>query len=242
MKKISFIVVVAILLFSCKTITVNNKLQQTTKQVVELGVIGSTKKGLLNNNFIATTVPLYKQKIRVHANTTTFTKTTFKAYANATKQQNKTLKATYIDSVEVKPTYTTLQIVDKVAILKQLNANYNKEVSQYLQNTTNNSLVTELSVYFSTLEKNSIAQADEIYLINKKAQKYNLQLVKNGNVFMTLNIAKAIPFAYKTRTFCFKKEYGKITIVNLVSANESCTNDSYRNVKRLHKKENLFKY
>jgi len=241
MKKWSlFLIIISIV--SCKTVEVNQQRQQTTKTVVELGVIGKITKGIETNTFQTTTVPVYKQKIRVSADILAFDDNTFNTYAQAALQQNKKIKITYIDSVANKPGYANLQILDKVQVLDELNATHNTGVNTYLQNATNNVLITGLSAYFDAIELSNISQAEEVYLINNKPKKYSLELVKSGKPFAIVDISKSVPFTYTTASFCWKKERGKISIANLTYRSETCARDTYKNVAKLNKKINYYKY
>ena len=241
MKIISFLFSI-ILMVSCKTIQVNQLPQQTTRTVVEIVTIGNIKNGIENNTLQPTTVTIFNQKIRLAASIVTFNDKTFNAYAQAALQQNEKIKVTYIDSVANKPGYANLQILDKVQLLNELNAAHNSDVNAYLQNTHNTKIITSISSYFDAIELSSISQAEEVYLINNKPQKYSLELVKEGKSFAIVDISKGVPFAYSTATFCWKKEGGKIGIANLVGQNEGCSRDTYKKVSQLNKKINYFKY
>ncbi len=241
MKKIS-ILILLLSIISCKTVQVNQLSQKTTKTVVELGAIGKVTKNIETTVFQITTLPYYEQKIRVAAGITTFTDNTFNAYVQAALQQNKKIKITYIDSVANKPGYAHLQIIDKVQLLNELNATSNKPINTYLQNTNKSVIITSVSAYFDAIELSSISQAEEVYLVNNKPQKYSLALVKNGKTFAVIDFSKAVPFAYTTASFCWKKEHGKISIANIVEHRETCAKDTYKNVAKLNKKINYFKY
>jgi hypothetical protein len=241
MKKI-ITLLIGLILISCKTVQVDQLTQKTTKTVVELGTIGRYAKKIEANVFQTTTVPVYQQKIRVSANIVAFTKKAFNAYAQSAQQQHKKIKVTYIDSLANKPGYANLQILDKVQLISELNAGHNKAVNTYLQNTNNNKLITKVSAYFDSVDLQNISQAEEVYLINNKPQKYSLELVVKGKVLANIDLSKAVPFAYSTSSFCWKKERGKISISNITSQYESCTKGSYRNVARLNKKIDYFKY
>ena len=241
MKKISaFLIIFSI--FSCKTVEVNQQRQQMTKTVIELGVIGKVNKGIEINTFQTTTVPVYKEKIRVSTNILVFNDNTFNTYAQAALQQNRKIKITYIDSVANKPGYVNFQILDKVQLLSELNAPHNTDVNNYLQNANNNVLITGMTVYFDAIELSNVSQAEEVYLINNKPKKYSLELVKSGKSFANVDLSKAVPFAYTTASFCWKKEHGKISIANMIDQSESCARNTYKNVARLNKKIDYFKY
>ena len=242
MKKVITSILLVCFLFSCKTVQVNQQNQKTTKTEVELGAIGQVNYKLETDRFQITTLPVYKQKIRVAVNIAAFNNTTFNTYAQAAKEQNQKIKITYIDSVANKPGYANLQVLDKVQLINALNAQHNILVNSYLKNSKKNEIITGLSAYFDSIDLSNLSQADEVYLINNKHKKYNLELVKNGKAFATIDMSKGVPFAYNTASFCWKKERGALSIVNLTAKNESCAKDTYRNVSRLNKKVDLFKY
>ncbi len=241
MRKLS-ILLALILLISCKTVQVNQLSQKTTKTVVELGTIGTETKKIEATIFQPNAVPVYKKKLRVAKSMIPFTDDTFNAYAEAAQQQNQDIKITYIDSVANKPGYAYLQLLDKVCLLSELNADHNKPVNDFLQNSKKSRIVTSISAYFDTVDLNSVGQAEEIYLVNNKPQKYSLELVKNGKPFNTIDISRAVPFTYTTASLCWKKEGSVVSIANIIEGNQTCAKDTYKNVARLHKKVNYFKY
>ena len=241
MKK-TYLFFLIIIVISCKTINVNQLPQRTTKTFIEIGVIGKENKKIETTVLQTTTLPVYKRKIRVSANIVTFNDNTFNAYAQAALEQNKKIKVTYIDSVANKLGYVNLQILDKVQVLDELNAEHNKGINTYLQNVDNDVIITGVSAYFDAIELSNISQAEEVYLINNKPKKYSLELVKSGKPFANIDISRSVPFAFTTASFCWKKERGKISIANLVDKSESCTRNTYKNVARLNKKIDYFKY
>ncbi len=241
MKKLSLIFIL-IAIVSCRSVEVNTLRQQTTKTVVELGVIGKVKKGIKLNTFQTTTVPVYKQKIRVAASIVAFTDNSFNTYAKAAMHQNKKVKESYIDSLTVKPGYANLQIMDNVQLLSELNGTHNKEINTYLQITKKTKIITSISAYFSPIELSNISQAEELYLVNSKTKKYILELMKSGKIIGTIDLSRAVTFAYTTASFCWGKEHGTVYIANLVGKDELCTRKTYRNVTRLNKKVNYYKY
>ena len=241
MKKIALLFSV-LLLISCKTVQVNQLSQKTTQTMVELGAIGKITKNLEAQVFQITSLPTYKQKIRVAANTVAFNKTTFKAYTKAAIRQQKKITISYIDTIPTKPSYVTIQILDKVQLIKALNAPHNSSINTYLQNTHKSVIITTIACYFDAIDLSSISQAEEIYLINNKPKKYSLELVKNGNTFATINFSKTTPFAYTTASFCWKKEHGNIQLANIVEHRETCARETYKNIAKLNKKINYYKY
>jgi hypothetical protein len=182
-------------------------------------------------------IPIFKQKIRVSVSIIPFNKRTYKLYAEAARHQNKVVN----DSVINKLVYVNVEIIDKVQLIKELNADYNTATSIYLQQSKENELVIQVSAFFDAIDLSNLSQAEEVYLLNNKPQKYVLELVKGGKAFAHIDLSKGATFGFSTASFCWKKEQGKISLANLVSSGEHCTNDTYKNVRRLDKKINYFK-
>lgn len=239
-RKFIYILLVLSCIFYSSLLTAQ-VLQQPTTGFVELGTIGKTKHGLLNKDNIQETVPVYKQKIRVGVSILPFNKANFNKFKRAASHQNSKVTVTYIDSLPNKPKFVQLQIIDKVQVLKELNANYNEAVRGYLQNSAHNELIMNVSAYFDAIDLSNLSQAEEVYLLNNKPKKYVLELVKNGKPFAQIDLSKAVTFGYTTASFCWKKEQGVISLANLVNNGESCAKDTYKKVARLDKKVNYFK-
>lgn len=220
---------------------VGQLLPKSTTNYVELGTIGNTKKEVLTKKNITATIPMYKQKMRIGVTILPFTKTSFNKYKKAAAKQNKRASETFIDSIAIKTKYAQLQLMDKVQLIKELNADYNTTTSTYLQQSKENELVIQVSAFFDGIDLSNLSQAEEVYLLNNKPQKYVLELVKGGKAFAHIDLSKGVTFGFSTASFCWKKEHGIISLVNLISNGESCAKDTYKKVRRLDKKVNYFK-
>lgn len=231
----------SVLFVSCSSIQINHQKQKTTTAVVELGAIGIISSNLLSVGFKTNALPIYKQKIRLQAVVVPFDKYTYKAYKKAAGQQNSPKIIAATDTVtKMANKYVRLQIIDKVQLINELNAEYNKNVKSYIQTAEANTLVLNTSVYLDKNELSSVMGAEEIYLINNKPKKYSLELVKNGKIVAVINLSKAVPFAFATVSFCYKKEQGRINIVDMVSKKHQCSDNSKSTVKALNKKVSFF--
>lgn len=83
MKKTHTLLLILMIVSSCKTVIVNKQTQKIASADLELATIGIMKPNLQINVFEINAIPLLNQKIRVTAMAMPFNKTTFKAYAKA---------------------------------------------------------------------------------------------------------------------------------------------------------------
>ena len=240
--KFAGILLLLFVTLSCKSVQINDLSQRSTTSVVELGTLGVETKKLETTIFQTNILPNYQNPLRVSVSLLPFTEKTFEVYTEAAQKQNQEIKMAYLDSVENKPGYVGLKLLDKVSLANELNSPHNKGVNAYLQNSTNIKMVTTVAAYFNKADLNNLGLAEEVYLVNKKSQKYSLELVKNGSVFTSIDIARGLTFAYSTASLCWKKERGSIFIANIIEGNQSCAKGTHRNISRLEKRQNLFKY
>ena len=181
MKRISTALIILSFL-SCNTLQLNQDVLVTTKRAVELGSIGKVK-GVIENSVQINSFPTYQKKIRVAVKVVSFNKNAFNRYNRAAKHQKGAAKWVLKDSLIPTYKYVNLQLLDKVQLMTQLNGQHNKSVKTYLQNAHGDEMITGISVYFDQNMMNNLLQADEVYLINNKPQKYSLELVKAGKAF-----------------------------------------------------------
>lgn len=235
MKRISSALIIVSFL-SCNTLQLNQYVSVTTKRAVELGSIGKVK-GVIENSFQINSFPTYQKKIRVAIQVVSFNKSSLKRYNRAAKHQKGAVKLVLKDSLIPTYKYVNLKLLDKVQLLNQLNGQHNKSVKTYLQNARGDEMITGISAYFDQQMMNNLLQADEVYLINNKPQKYSLELVKAGSSFAVLDVSKAVTFAFTTASFCWKKELGNYNIVNIVEGLEGCEKNTYSHVNRFPKEK-----
>lgn len=241
--KSTILLLIACFLISCHTAKINNQSQKMNPQHIELGVIGSEQTHLTTTVFETVTVPILNQKIRVQVQSTPFSKTTHKAYTKALigKNSNDTIK--YIDTVAIKPNFISLNLLDQIAYINELNQPDNSSVINYLKNMENMGVITSISAAFNKQHLAQLQQAEEIYLVNKKHRKYELELINNSKTVHTIEFSNAVIFGYQLSNFCWaKSEKQKFVIANLLSKNSKCQRATHKNPQKLVKKVNHFKF
>ena len=239
-KEITFILFIITINLSYLTLFAQ-VLQKPTIDYVEIGTIGKSKQAISTKKFITTSIPQLKHKIRIHATVLNFNKIRYKRYRKSAKKQNSNVDVNYIDSILDKPKYVKLEIIDKVQLLQELNEEYNTTLQTYLQNSTLNKLIVDVLAYLDNIDLNNLSKAEEIYLVNNKPKKYTLELIKSGKSFAMIDLSKTITFGYTTASFCWKKENGKVIMVNFLRRGNKCVKSTYKKVSKLEKKVNYLK-
>lgn len=234
MKKLFVLFLLLLLVFSCKTIGIQN---QTYTQV-ELATIGESIKSLSKKEFQTNAIPTITNKIRVNITSNPFTKKSFNTFKQASKQLNKSTNLTYVDSLENKPTYTTITILDKVTLLNNLNHKENTNTFNYLKTVDNAKLVTEISLVFPNIFKQILKEAEVIYLIQSKHKKYALEVITKNNK-QVLNFTDATVFDYKTTYFCWAEDAQHNIIIADITNN--CNKNTFKNYVAAKKNKSSFK-
>lgn len=228
------IIILLVILVSCKTVYVKKDQQKAASSNLELATIGENKPNLQINSFEVHAIPKLSQKIRVNATLLEFSKATYRAFKKATKFQGNKNNVKYIDSLVNKPTFVELNIMDKVTLLEVLNKSLNAEIIDYLKYTPKAKIVTTISIVFDLKEQNEINQSDEIYISNSKNKKYNLELYKNKKLVTTIDFSKGTVLSYKLSTFCWaKNNKNGIGIVKIIDNNSKCTINTSKRYQKL---------
>lgn len=228
MKNSYFVIVLLVFVTSCKTVYINKQQQKVASSAIELATIGEGKMNLEINAFQTTSIPTYKKKLRISSQILEFSNATFRAFKNASKLQGKKVSVKYVDSLPNKPVFVTISISDKVSVINQLNENFNKEVLSYLQTVPEAKMISTVSMVFTNKLVEEIREAEEVYLVNKKFKKYDLQLYKNKKLFKTIDLSKGTVFAYQWSSFCWSKNGRELPkLVNLNFNSSKCKNNTY---------------
>ena len=77
------------LIFSCKSITIQQDMQHTTRQNIMLGTVGEQKDFVLEQDYNHTAIPKYSKPIKIQPITTEFTKATYRAFLKAKRLSKK---------------------------------------------------------------------------------------------------------------------------------------------------------
>lgn len=234
---------VILLLTSCKTISINQLSQTNTTQQVILGSIGLEKDFILQNEFNNTSIPAYKNPIKVSLIVTPFNKQAFKIFTKANALQSAHVTVNYIDSIKTKPNYIKLQIADKVAVINELNNDENTAVKKYLSHNSDANIITSISMALNQNDMEAVTQADAVFLIEKGYKTYVLQLYKDAVRTQTIAFNQGVVFEFKGSNCCWHAtKYHKLEIIDIVSDFNSCPNKTSRSAKRAENKLNSLNY
>lgn len=242
MVRFTVVLIFASILVSCNSVKINQGFQKTTTQNLLLGTVGEEKDFILEQDYNQTAIVKYSTPIRINVSLFDFNKTTFRAFEKASKRQSAKLNITYIDSLDSKPTYLSLEIADRVSVLNALNSKENQDIFQYLQNKPNAHLVSNLTVAFNELFTDAIMNADKVFLEQDGVKNYSLRLYKDNKEQQSILLNQGVIFAYKTSGFCWKQnDKYQLEIIDVVKGENKCPSQSFKMSKRAKKKINYFK-
>lgn len=205
-----------------------------------LGGIGIARLSLIESNYNAVAVPSYQNPVRLQANLIPFGKSAYKNFSKAKKVQASNVKVNYVDSLPQKPNYVTLQIADKVEVLKALNSKKNAAIKSFMTNKPDSELIIELSVVFNNINLKKLMAAESIFLVETSYKTYALELYSRGKKQGLISIGEGVVFGYDKAHPCWQEDdHHQLKIVDLVEG--SCSKDTYRYSKRAKKRINYFK-
>lgn len=242
MKSFFSICFLGLLLFSCKTVSVQQTLQSKTTNPVTLGSIGLHRDFVLLTDYQNTAIPEYKEPVKLSVSMNAFEKATYKAFENANALQSQKVAVTYIYSLPNKPHFLHLKIADKVAILNALNDKQNMDVKNYLTNKYDAKVVSSISIVFSDTQMQTILNADNVFLTQNGRKSYELQLYKANTLLQSISFNEGVVFGYNTSGFCWQEnDKHKLQLVDIVDGNRSCGPKTYKSAKTAKKNVNYYK-
>ena len=242
MKKIILINLTIILLISCQATKIENREYKISSSTVELGSIGTARSFQnLSNDFSTNSFPIIKNKIRLDIKILPFNKKINNIYISKIESSQAEKKINYVDSLPNKPKFITISILDKKSFTDELNGIYNKNITSYMKNAGNVSVITDIAIVLSDENIAKIQDADAYYLINNEDAKYNIVLYKQGKKIDFIDLTTGTILAYKLGKFCWtinnKQQW---YIGDIIDDNKSCKGNTYKKVKK-KKEKNLFK-
>jgi len=226
----------------CQHVNIKNQEYKISHSTTEIGSIGFSESSyVINNNFHPHTLPLLENRIRLTAQLFNFDKSMYKVYKNKIKQSKPQFTITYVDSVETKPDYVTLNILDSGALLQEYNADFNKDIVNYIKNNNKAVAVTGVAIALPEGDIQKIRKSDALYLINKQKNKYTVALFKDGKKTDEMDLSSGVILAYTLSGFCWSlDEHNKWYIADIMNNSKSCKGNTFKNIKK--KQEiNLFK-
>lgn len=240
MKKLIVFLFIPLFFFSCKPVIVNHEVKNATHADLELGNIGLPGRSLLEYKFRTTAIPQYQNKIRIKAQATNFNKSKFNTYLKASPDNK--LGLVYIDSLENKPQFTELRIIDKTGYIHAINND--PGVLNYLKNQQDIKAITSLSVAFNNNQVQTITNAESVFLTySYDLKKSYLETIdKNGGV-TNIYFGESVPFAYSVSGFCWQENTDKqIVVADVIDSWDSCPSGTYQKASKAKKEEKEINY
>ncbi|MHA7057058.1 hypothetical protein ACWGOQ_0007555 [Aquimarina sp. M1] len=240
-KKYSLVVISVICFAGCRSISVNKSAMHTaTTTPVAIGVIGIHENHMRTTNFQVTAIPIYKKGIRVGITATGFNKTTYNAYLEASTNDNQ--KIVYIDSLETKPEFLKIELIDWVTIIAELQQEYNQQTIAYLKRQADAEIISSVSIAVSQQTITDIQKAEAVFLVNENYKQYGLALVKDGKTYKTIDFADTTIFGYRLSYFCWgENDKRRAALFDIVDENDNCPKHTYKNAEKAKEKINYFK-
>jgi len=236
-------VLMALSFTACKTISVQDNQYQTAKEQIVLGSIGQDANYLLEQSYTNSAIPNYTIPIKVQATAVPFNKSSYKSFQKAHTFQTDKVQVKYVDSLELKPSFLNLEIVDQVGLINLLNGKENVDVKQYLINQNKSHIVTQVSIAFTENTLQDIQEAQEVFIELTGKKSIALHLYKKKELIKVIGFFEGVVFAYKTASCCWKENSKyQLEIVDLVDGNDNCPNKSYLTAQKAKKEINYYKF
>jgi hypothetical protein len=228
---------------ACQTIKIKNNSYRVATTLPELGSVGKHKSAFnLKNAFETRTLPTLENKIRIAVEIVPFNKRLNKIYIAKSKFDQNQAKVAYVDSLDTKPEIVTIQLLDVLGFVNELNAANNKNVFKIIDDLENSKVVTGIAVSFSKEDIAKIRQSDSYYLSNNQEKKYTISLYKQGKKTENMELNPESIVAYKLGTFCWAEDNrNHWYIADIIGDNSSCNGKTSSKVKEKRKEESLFK-
>ncbi|MEO8934106.1 MAG: hypothetical protein ABI295_07340 [Xanthomarina sp.] len=228
---------------ACNSISVQDKPYKKTKKQIILGSIGQDANYLLEQHYSNSAIPNFTTPIKVQATAVSFRKSSIKSFQKAQAFQTHKVQIKYIDSIELKPRFLNLEIVDQVAFINMLNAKENMDIKQYLINQNKSHIITHVSVAFTESTIQDIQEAEEAFIELTGKKSIALHLYSNNKLIKVVGFFEGVVFAYKTASCCWKENSKhQLEIVDLVDGKNKCPNKSYLSAQKAIKKINYYKF
>lgn len=197
---------------------------------VELGVVGKKQKSVHQTEFNTFGIPKYENKIRLKIVEKEFTKSIFKKYTKSIKNNKTTI--IFNDSINIKPTYLSIDIEDKVTVITTVNEQ--KSIFSYLKRSPKASIVSGLQIVPSKEYINLFKEADAVYLQTDIHSKQWFVFYKKGGILQKIDLKNSDLFGYKLSSFCWEAtDRRKIKIATLVDEGNICSSMTKRNPEKL---------
>lgn len=219
--KLYFILLIVILA-SCKTPLVNQQVHHSATAIPELLSIGKQPPALLERPFQIIGVPNLPRQIRLDIKQLPYNQTSYKAYTYHQKQMNKEVGFTLKDSINPAPNFFQLSVLDRITLAETFNADPNKVLQDYIMEDSEILMVSSILFNVSNQIRDQLLEAEEAYAIQNGVSNVEIQLVKEGHVFATLNLSELQPFSYGVSNFCWGLDKRNRPEIKAIINNKDC--------------------
>ena len=240
-KKYVLLLFAMIVLVSCHSIKVHKtNMHTSTTAPVAIGIIGLQDNGMLQSDFREVALPKYESAIRLGVSKVQFDSNTYKTYTRQSGGNKHNI--TYIDSLDTKPYFLKMEILDQITLLSELKKETNAHVTEFIGSQKDAVLVSAVSLAIEPQSIQEILDAEAVFLVNQNYKQYQISLVRGGKSYKTIDFAATSIFGYHLSHFCWSaNSKRKIVISDLIDENSSCPKNSYRDERKAKEKTDYFK-
>ncbi len=212
------------LLVSCASYRA--KKQEALIPVPDLGTVVKVKGDMLYKTSEQVGTPNW-QHLPVTLLQLPFNRSSYLTYAKSVFRAGKINNIPYKDSLQYKPKYLRVQLLDKIALAGLFNTEESKAVRDYLQQDKDHKLVTSLDMALNETDITFFLQAQALQL--QKDEFGTVQLVVfNGNTEQRYYFSELEVFDYGYSSFCWgEDQFGNLRIENIAPEDEKCPRGTY---------------
>lgn len=220
-----FSILIFLVFISCSSLQYSSK---KTEILPEIGTIGVYSDYLLDKNHLPKSVVSLDKPIRLKIEEIKVEKMEFfKGKGN-------------IDSVQKDSSLVSIEVLDNIAFIKQLNAD--KELLKYLKKGENYSVVSKTKIHFPKTILDNIKSADEYYLVQNKEKTLSIELRKENKQIKVVEFSDGKITSIRVSEFCWgQNKKRKIEIFDIIPKGTSCNKNTYKSAQKA-KKKNEFKF
>lgn len=232
-----------ILVYSCKTVSIQSEAQETTTSTKVLGFIGKKHSNFNVIDYDIAAIPNYDQPIKVSIVQVPFTKEAFKAYSKANKLQEANFDIAYNDSLKTKPFFLKINIADKLTLLNMFNSHENLGIKEYLAINPDLHVITGVSTVLPDSTAQLLLSAQEVFLEEVGKKSYVLNVYDGAKKKGQVSFKDGVVFTYRPSFPCWQEDSKyQLKIVDLVEDGRTCPSKTYSSAKNAKKKINYYKF
>ncbi|UOY08377.1 hypothetical protein L0P88_07415 [Muricauda sp. SCSIO 64092] len=230
---------IALFTFSCSSYQA--KKQEALLSFPELGAIVKVKDNLWYSATEQVGLPQWTQ-LRVTAQEMPFNRESYFAYAKATHRAGKINSIPYMDSLQYKPKYIRLQLLDKIEITELLNTTKNRTVRSYLEKDGDLKMVTSVDLALSETEITFFNQAEAFELRKDDYGTVILNIV-DGGTEQAYYLSDLRVFNYGYSSFCWgEDQYHRLQIEHIAPEGEKCPKGTYTKPDKVKANQSYVKF